>query len=289
MSAEPDTRGKLRRLAAAHFLAGLGLAAFVNPNVSVDSVPASINVLFTALIGSELGLLGLCLAAAVAQPANRSRSTFAIGAATLWVWLLAFFALGAVKPSPPSPPALILWLAPVVSLASWAFGFALWAWGVRLIRVGNSSDALIEAFQFTIRHLFWLTGLVAVLLGVGRAIRAVVTRDRGALIYEGAAVAVVAVVAAAIVLTSLWSALGGGRPAWRLPVALAVAAASGTVPAFYFDLPKLAYLVLAVIAVLLSFITAESLLVARHCGYRLVRKAPAGIADSVQPRVETER
>ena len=92
---------------------------------------------------------------------------------------------------------------------------------------------------------------------------------------------VVAIVAATIVLTSLWSALGSGRPGRRLPIALAVAAASGAVPAFYFDLPTLAYLILMGIAVLLSFITAESLLVVRQCGYRLVRRAPAGAAHSV--------
>lgn len=189
--------------------------------------------------------------------------------------------MGAANPSPPSPPAFILMLGPVVSLASWAFGFAHWAWGVRLIRIVNYSDVLVEAFQFTICRLFVLTALVAALLAAGRAIRAVVMRDRATFIYEGAAVVVVAVVAAAVVLTSLWSALGSGRPARRLPIALAVAAASGTVPAFYFDLPTLAYLILTGVAVLLSFITAESLLVGRRCGYRLVRRAPAGAAHSV--------
>ena len=281
MTTKADTRGKLRRLAAAHIVAGLGLAAFVDVNAGLDWFPSSINALFTALIGSELGLLGLGMAAAIGQPANRARSACTIGAATLWVWLLTFFALGAANRSPPSPPAFILWLAPWMSLASWAFGCVLWAWGVRLLRVASSSDALTEAFQFTIRQLFVLTALVAALLAAGRVIRAVVTRDRGVLMYESAAVVVVAIAAATIVLTSLWSALGSGRPARRLPIALAVAAASGVVPAFYFDLPPLAYLILAGVAVLLSFITAESLLVVRRCGYRLVRKPRVGTADSV--------
>lgn len=281
MRAEADADRKLWRLVFAHFATGLVLAALVDVNTSLDWGQASINALFTALIGSELGLLGLGLAAAIGRPTNRSGPAFAIAAATLWIWLLTFYALGATNPSPPSPPAFILMLGPVASLASWAFGFALWAWGVRLIRIANYLDAMTEAFQFSIRHLFGLTGFVAALLAVGRAIRAVVTRDRGAFIYEGAAVVVVAVVAAAVVLSSLWSALGSGRPVRRLPIALAVAAASGAVPAFYFDLPPLAYLILMTVAVLLSFITAASLLIVRRCGYRLVRRAPAGAAHSV--------
>lgn len=289
MSAEHETHDQLWLLALAHFIAGLVLAAMVDVNASVDVVPASINTLFTALIGSELGLLGLGLVAAVGEATNRQRSIFAIGAATLWIWLLTLYALGSVNSSPPSPPAFLLFLAPMVSVASWAFGLALWAWGVRLIRIANPSDTLEEAFQFTISHLLGLTGFVAALLAAGRAVRAVVAHDRGAFIFGTAAVLVIAVVAAIIVLTSLWSALGSGRPARRLPIALTVAAASGTVPAFYFDLPALAYMILAVVAVLLSFITSQSLLVARHCGYRLVRKAAVDAADSVLPRTEADQ
>jgi hypothetical protein len=48
-------------------------------------------------------------------------------------------------------------------------------------------------------------------------------------------------------------------------------------------------MILAVVAVLLSFITSQSLLVARHCGYRLVRKAAVDAADSVLPRTEADQ
>lgn len=53
MRAEANADRKLWRLVFAHFATGLGLAALVDVNASLDWVQASVNALFTALIGSE--------------------------------------------------------------------------------------------------------------------------------------------------------------------------------------------------------------------------------------------
>jgi hypothetical protein len=126
-------------------------------------------------------------------------------------------------------------------------------------------------------------------LAIGRAIRAFEPQhDRETFAFAITALIVICVVTATIVMTTLWAVLGSGRPLLRLPFAVALAAAAGLVPAFYFAVMPLGYIILAGVAALLSLVTAASLFVVRRCGYRLVRETSDELAGDalLQPQAD---
>lgn len=79
-------------------------------------------------------------------------------------------------------------------------------------------------------------------------------------------------ITASAAVTTLWAVLGTGRPWQRLPFAVTLAASGGLLPAYYFSATRAGHFLLAAVAALISLITAASLAVVRHAGYRLVRR-----------------
>ena len=232
-----------------------------------------VNSLFTALVASQLCLLGMAAAVAAERPHNHKQWLRRIAVVTLGVWMLTFVVFARDTSDVP----LFIWLlAPAVSTVACASGFGLRAWGVRLIRIDGASDEVVEAFQFTLRHLLALTAGVAVLLAIGRAFRALTSRLDEELFPLGViALAVLGVVTAGAAVTTLWAVLGTGRPWQRLPFAVTLAASGGLLPAYYFSVPRAGHFILAAVSGLISLIMAASLFVVRRAGYRLVRRLPA--------------
>jgi hypothetical protein len=132
---------------------------------------------------------------------------------------------------------------------------------------------LDDPFQFTLGRLLLLTGAVALCLGAARAIRdSSLSESRLEGLYELVVLSVVCSLTAIAALAALWAMLGVGRPRARLPLAIGLAAAVGLLPAYCFDRPLAAYVILAAVASLLSILTAASLYVLRQAGYRLTRR-----------------
>jgi len=264
-----EARRKLKWLGIGHLVAVTGFAAVAD--VSGDSaVQAAINMLFTALVGSELCLLGLGMAAVAKwQPEGRCLSLLA--KSTCWVWLLIEFVAARTGTL---PPLFILLMPPLVTLASFGFGLAIRAWGVRLVSAVDDMDGVEEPFQFTLRHLLAWTGTIAVLLAIARGLRTSTSvHDEGGIAYAVLMLAVICLLTASIVIATLWATLGIGRPSSRVPIAVSLAAIVGLSPAYCFDRPSpWAYVGLSAVAAMLSIIAAPSLLVVRGCGYRLVAR-----------------
>jgi hypothetical protein len=260
-------------LIATHFAAGIVAGLCVDAN-SYSMFRLIANTVFTAVIGAQLGLLGLATAAVVEPSPTRGKRLAWIAAATLWIWLLVFVVL--ISSKPVRPPIFVTLLAPPLSLAAISFGLLLRASGVRLVRLnGDSSLPGAEAFRFDLRHLFGLIAAISILLGVGRAIRDSALSDAEGNYYRAAAVLlVVSLLTAAMAVTALWAMLGAGRPRDRAPIAVVLAAAASTIPPYAFDRPLPAYFILALVAVLLSVVTLATLSRLRSAGFRLICRPP---------------
>lgn len=271
MLIERGPRNSLRSLVKAHIVAIVVCAALADVN-SASPGHYCVNSLFTALVASQLCLLGMAVVVAAECPHRNRRWLRRIAFSTLGVWMLTFV----VSARDTSDPPLAIWLlAPAVSTVAGLFGFMLWAWGARLVRLEGELDATGEAFQFTLRHLLALTAGIAVLLAVGRAFRALIPQLSEELIPFGALLLLmISIVTASATVTTLWAMLGTGRPVQRLPFAVALAASGGLLPAYYFNATPEGHLILLAVAALISLITAASLAVVRREGYRLVRRPP---------------
>lgn len=135
--------------------------------------------------------------------------------------------------------------------------------GLRLGR--NTDDVRAAPLQFTLRHLFIGTTILACLLGLGRAIYPLLVDGNNALemCLLGSGFAAVALIAA-------WAAFGGGAPGVKLVVLIVTAVAVGWLFAMLEppnDLIPIIALVVAHTALL-----ALSLLLFRRAGYRLIRR-----------------
>lgn len=265
----PERLRRLKRLLFAHLAAVTCCAVFTDINGS--GMYAGMNMLFTALVGSELCLLGLGMAAVVQWP-PRWKPLSLLVTGTGWVWLATVFVLVRTGSMPPS---FLLLLPPFVSLAAFGFGLAMRGRSVGLVSVTDAPGDASEPLQFTLRHLLVWVSTTAVLLAIARGLHSTAPSQlEGGIAYTIAVLGVMSVLTAGIVLATLWATLGSGRPVYRLPLAIALAAIGGLAPAYCFDRPSpWAYVALAIVAVMLSGIVATTLLAVRQCGYRLVDAA----------------
>lgn len=135
----------------------------------------------------------------------------------------------------------------------------------------DSTSTQCEGLQFSLWHLFALTGGIAVALSVGRAIRNVSHGDWMAIIL----LLVIGTCAVAVQLAVLWATLSAGRPALRLLVVLPFVLGVGLIPFFYF--PALfgwgfwEFTAWPAMFVWQLVAAAASLLVVRSNGWRIVR------------------
>lgn len=127
--------------------------------------------------------------------------------------------------------------------------------------------------RFGIRHVLLATALVAVVLGLGRAVRGSSNEHEVFGLFI-----VLAPGLMAVEFATLWAALAIGRPGFRLAIVLPAALMVGAIPVYYFAGPRQeigaadpkALVVYSAFFVAQAFIIAASLLVVRSCGWRLV-------------------
>lgn len=257
---------RLKQLLFAHLVAVTCCAAMADIDGGTG-VQAGINMLFTALVGSDLCLLGMGMAAVAEWPPRKRASLLA--KSTGWIWLVTFIVMIRARYL---PPAFVLLLPLLVSSVAFGFGIGMRIWHVRLVSAADAFEGAAEPFQFTLRHLLMWVSTLAVLLAVARGLHSTASLHiEGKIAYTVAVLAVMSLLTAGIVLATLWATLGAGRPVARLPMAVSLAAIGGLAPAYCFKRPDpWAYVGLAIVAAGLSTITAASLLVVRRCDYRLV-------------------
>ncbi|HEX7377534.1 MAG TPA: hypothetical protein VF278_10505 [Pirellulales bacterium] len=227
------------------------------------------NSLFTALIGSELGLLGMAMPLATGRSTTRGKRMFAVAAITLWLWALT---IGVMMSAKPVPPPFILLLAPAVSFAAVAFGAIMWALGIWLVREQDDCRRHSQPLRFTLRHVFVLTAAVGALLAIGRICRE--SRFQASYtspVFYLAVLLVVALTTAGIVGVAVWASLSRGLAWHRVPIAIGMATVAGMLPGYYFAVSLIGCAILAAVATALSILSATTLLVVRGCGYRLTR------------------
>jgi hypothetical protein len=245
-------------------LAGLITGAMLAtdyPPAPAEAVP----VLYLATTSSQCALLAIWGSVGSKRTSKRAAG---LVAGTIYLWLNLAFAMG-------TPGALDQWLI-AFALVACAIG-ALWAslmvtsgWrpGFAMAR-DPSADERASALQFSLRHIMVLVVAVAVVLTAGRLVRATEKSDT----LEIAAVCIVlAVCLAEASLAALWATLSQGPIIARLGVAMGLALLTGFIPPFYFDLAPRDYFLVMLVAIVSQAFTIATLLVARRCGYRLIRR-----------------
>jgi hypothetical protein len=125
---------------------------------------------------------------------------------------------------------------------------------------------LAQEMQFTLKSIVGLTITVAALL----ALRDVVRWAYTVRIDDEVTLLVFALIGVLAWLMLLWATLGQGRPTVRIPVMLAGMAALGLIFPYYAGGPAPRYDIWPALTVTIGVYSSASLLVVRHCGYRLV-------------------
>ncbi len=148
---------------------------------------------------------------------------------------------------------------------------------LRLAHLANESPSA-KGFQFSIRHLLLATAIVAVVLGISRAVRASLNTQSGIVL-----VGVYPPCGVVVELATLWAALGMGRPTLRLVVIVPAAFVVGIPTLGWMWMPFSAHFGLQAI------ITAASLLVVRSCGWRMVSGAEINEITAIPAPEPTRR
>jgi hypothetical protein len=161
----------------------------------------------------------------------------------------------------------------VTSVAGLVMGmvcFTLRILRLQLLRFANAAVPLREGLQFTVRHLFLLTFVVACLVAIGKAVAPSLAG-----LNQMPVLALYGVVFAAVGLISLWAMLGRGATAVRTVLGVLIAIGLGFVSAFTnngsADFWIWPFMTVCEAACLLATLAAL-----RGCGYRLVRGVTAG-------------
>ena len=141
-------------------------------------------------------------------------------------------------------------------------------WRVQLMRFEQGQQAeAAEGFKFAIRHLLYLTLVVAVLLTVGRALSNYLRWPD-----DWAFILTICVCFAAIALAAVWASLGMRWVGFRLLVLIALASATGLIPPFASkNSIEYGYIAFPIHTALMGLFVGLTLLVFRWCGYRVVR------------------
>jgi hypothetical protein len=249
---------KISLLLAAHVVGGLVLALTARP---AGTFPFAFLGLF-ALLFAEAGLVGFWGGLSAVRLVFR---LFAVLLATLYLWAVFVLAMrdGEIY------SVLLVFALTVVPIVVVLVALRNNRRRLRLVDLASAAPAS-EGFQFSIRHLLIATAIVAVVLGIGRAIRTISNTKS-----DMVAVATFPPCFIMVELATLWAALGLGRPAPRFAVVVPTAFVVGAIPAFYLPGPTAReswqFFIWPIIVAIQSIITAVSLLVVRSCGWRLVR------------------
>ncbi len=147
------------------------------------------------------------------------------------------------------------------------------------IRLQDSvlADRDCEAFQFSLRHLFALTLVAAVVFAVVRWASDAIEETSQVILLFG--LLPLANVFLLLPLLGPWAALGARHPGWRCDAVILFALVSAVGPVFIGKANSQTYWMLVCPAVLPSLVVLGSLRIARSIGYRYVidRRAAYGL------------
>ena len=165
------------------------------------------------------------------------------------------------------------------SLAVAAVLLVVRRWKAHLVAHGSGLPvAAIEGLQFSIRHLFLLTTVVAVLLMFAQGIGLVT--ENASWLGTSAYIGLLALCLVAITVGTVWAGLGVGRPIERIILVMFLAFFTGLL--FVYATTGRGTTMISwqqawpmpTLMVLTAAIVTASLLVVRSNGYRLVRRSP---------------
>ncbi|HXT57149.1 MAG TPA: hypothetical protein VN699_00875 [Pirellulales bacterium] len=273
-------QSKLVWLAAIHVVAGLGAAWLVVRG----SVPEASATFLDALLGAELGMLGVW---AGFGEHSKAAGFVGVAAGTTYVSILEMAEAWPAVAATGADAYVVLWylmfylaLALLALSGIVATAVVLRRRGVRLRREPIGTEGLAgEDVQFSMRQLMLLVFVVAVLVRLGPTVQAKFNSYFSA-VSMLLAIACWGACFATVALAGLWAALGGRLSAARICMAGGLAGGLSLLPPYYF--PELLtddFARSAVVLVGALGIEIGSLLVIRGCGYRLAANAARGAAE----------
>jgi hypothetical protein len=283
----PSLQPKLVCLAVVHVAAGLGAAWLVLWGIGPEATTTFLN----ALLGAELGLLGIW---AGFGEHSKAAGFVGVAAGTTYFSMLQMADAWPAFSATGYDPYFMLWylmfylaLALLTLTGIVATAVVLRRRGVRLRQepIGTERPAG-EDVQFSMRQMMLLVFVVAVLVRLGPTAQAKLNSYLSA-VSMLLAVACWGACFAAVALAGLWAALGGRLSAARFLMAVALAGGLSLLPPYYFpelltdDFARSAAALVGALGVEIG-----SLLVVRACGYRLAvnaARAAAEIAPSAAP------
>jgi len=234
---------------------------------------------YLSLFFAEAGLFGIWGALGPARPTWRF--------ATMLMGLLYLAVLNAVAETTGHDIGNFVFL--LIALPTFAIVVAViltrLRYGRRRLCLASPgyTKSLSESFQFSLRHLFVFTTVVAIVSALGRFVKAHVVGDSVGwnVVFLTAIVGIIIPAFIVVELAVIWAAMGIGRPVRRLPVVLPVSFVLGLVPPLFLEQAGWRrYLFWSAMIGLQATITAASLLVVRSCGWRLVRGEPDGTQEA---------
>ncbi len=272
-----SSRVKIGLLLAGHIVAGLLLLWNLHDLPYTAAVFRHLVIALRALVYAEAGLLGIWGALGTTRISWRIPVVVATTAYLCVVFITALRFWWAL----PVTVSLEIALPTVVVLLV----LSRLRYGRRGLRLAQSVflSPTAAVFQFTIRHLLMTTAAVAVGLAVGRGLRALTITEWA---YQWLGLALQISCVSLIELTTLWAALGTGRPTPRLAMVVPTAFVVGATIVYCQDRMGIfnwwIFISWSASTGLQAIITAASLLVMRSCGWRLVR-GTTGEDRSVSP------
>ena len=268
-----SSKARIGLLVAVHIVAGLLSAWYANTANSHGMSPAVDELMFIglyALVYAQAGLIGIWSGLSTTRLEWRLPS---VVAATAFV---------CIANTGGGTRVAFLWIA----LVAWPILLVLISLrhsrlGLQLAHLPNGLT-VSKRFQFTIRHVLLATGVVAVVLGMGRGVRSINNLNTVAVMTYPPCFVMVE-------LATLWATLGVGRPLPRLAVVVPTAFGVGTLATYnvYGRFEQAGFgslwMLWSAALGLQAIITAVSLLVVRSCGWRMVSGAESTVMLAPEP------
>ena len=259
---------RIKLLIALHVVT-IVACAFAAPISSWQNPPLLL-LAFIAVIFADAGIIGLWAAHGKSAPRRRSAVVIAALFALWW---------GLVEADGyKTPPAEAMFDALLMTLTT-ASVFIVMRWlktGKKQLSLKLVANSAVknQPLQFSIRHLFVGTAIVAVVVTAGKIVRA--NKPTGNFWDYSVITAVLVPSFVLVQLMTTWAALGTARPGRRLAAVVPASFMLGLIPPLFMDKDvSLALIIWPCIIGCQSVIVAFSLLVVRSCRWRLCRDADA--------------
>ena len=267
----------LRGLVIVHVVASL-VGCVSAATVSAGDVYTLARVFTVSLLYGQACLLGVWLAMGTCGSRWRMAGTLGGIAYLSIIWAFHTWSVSPAMPLYVAPILPTMFTVPIIGIAT--ILLVVRRWKAQLVVPGIDFPVqAIKRLQFSIRHLFFLTAAVAVLIMIAQRASVLLANDVSFWPRQAKMICEYSLGFGSTALAAVWAVLGFGRPTERIPVVLLLAVFTGTLIA-YIEFPGWAYISFWAIGgepiqqVLAAVVVATSLLVVRSNGYRLVRRSP---------------